>query len=169
MPIKLQKLLCYFLVLSSLGVLSSCSGWRLRGSDANIGLVPEQSVFVNGSTTSQTLILINRQLKNKNILTSQLNATRNLIINNEKWQRRSISIGRSESIVEYELTLTVNYSILDGNQNRLRGPNDLRLVRSFSYDENDITGKDKEESLLREDLTRAAARQILQQLELSHR
>ncbi len=148
--------------------LSACTGWRLRGSDGGFGSVAEQSIYLSGDN-SVTYLLVQKQLRKNNSITSFASAKQQLIIGEEKWQRRSASVDRSGSTAEYELTLTVNYQISNSDKQLLRGPTDARSVRSYTFDANDIIGKEKEEELIRNDMRRAIARQILQQLQLVQR
>lgn len=146
--------------------LLNCSGWRLRGSDGGTTTLAESSVYLSGAS-SATYQLIEQQLGKKNSLTSLINAKQQLVLGKEEIERRSASLNRGTSTAEYELTLTIDYQILDSEQQPLRSQTEVRIVRSYSFDENDIAGKDKEEALIRRDMQRAAARQILRQLEFT--
>lgn len=146
--------------------LLNCSGWRLRGSDGGTATLAESSVYLSGAS-SATYQLLEQQLSKKNSLTSLINAKQQLVLGKEEIERRSASLTRGTSTAEYELTLTIDYQILDSEQQPLRSQTEVRIVRSYSFDENDIAGKDKEEALIRRDMQRAAARQILRQLEFT--
>ncbi len=163
----MKKTIGILLLFCLLASLTACTGWRLRGSDSGTN-IQENSIYLSGSP-SETYQLIVTQLTRKNALTSFETAQLQLIVNNEQWKRRSASVTSNTSTAEFELTLTVNYSILDAQQVELRAPTDVRISRSYTFDENDIAGKDKEEKIVRRDIQRAVARQILQQLQLLQR
>ncbi len=163
----MKKTIGVFLLICLLTSLTACTGWRLRGSDSGTN-IQTNSVYLSG-TPSETYQIIATQLTKKNALASFETAQLQLTINDEKLKRRSASVRGNTSTAEFELTLTVNYSISDAQQNVLRAPTDIRISRSYTFDENDIAGKDKEEKIVRRDIQRAAARQILQQLQLLQR
>ena len=144
--------------------LTACSGWRLRGSEGHTQLA-NQSIYLSGQT-SETYSLIEQQLNRKNTLSTPAKAQQHVIISKENWKRRSASVTTQAITAEYELTLTVTYRVLDAAQNILRPATNISISRSYTFDNNDIAGKNKEEALIRNDIRRALTRQILQQLQL---
>lgn len=165
---RYQKTLCYCLLLCSLVAIASCSDWRLRGSDGGTSTLSENSVYLSGAD-SETYRRIEQQLKKKNTIASFTIAKQQLILGSEKIERRSASLNRGASTAEYELTLTLPYTIMDTVQQITLRDTEARVVRSYTVNENDIAGKNKEEELIRRDMQSTAVRQILQQLELTQR
>jgi LPS-assembly lipoprotein len=161
--LRLSMISCVFF----LPFLASCSGWHLRGSEG-AGLSLNSNVFLSGQA-SETYRIIEKSLTRKNVLASALNSDLLLDLDRENIQRRSASSNADATTAEFELTLTLNYEIRDVQQNLLRPKNTLRITRSYSFNQNDIGGSDKEEALLRKDLQQAAARQLIQQLTLLDR
>jgi LPS-assembly lipoprotein len=150
-----------------LPLLASCGGWHLRGSEG-AGLSLNSNVFLSGQT-SETYRIIEKSLTRKNVLASALNSDLLLDLDRENIQRRSASSNADATTAEFELTLTLDYEIRDAQQNLLRPKNTVRITRSYNFNQNDIGGSNKEEALLRKDLQRAAARQLIQQLTLLDR
>ena len=148
-------------------LLAGCSGWHLRGSE-NAGLSLNSTVFLSGQT-SETYRIIEKNLVRKNLLSSALSSDFLLDLGDESIQRRSASRNSDATTAEFELTLTLNYEIRDNEQNVLRPQNTVRITRSYNFNQNDIGSSNKEETLLRKDLQRGAARQIIQQLTLLDR
>ncbi|MGH1439593.1 MAG: LPS assembly lipoprotein LptE [Cellvibrionaceae bacterium] len=164
-----RKIACYCLLcLITISTLTNCSGWRLRGGDGSVGTLVEDSIYLSGDT-SETYQLIQQRLTQKNIISSFTTATQQLVLGKESIKRRSVSLTRGTSTAEYELTLRLPYTIIDTLSQTTIKTTEARVVRSYTFDENDIAGKSKEEALIRRDLQRIAARQILQQLELAQR
>jgi LPS-assembly lipoprotein len=148
-------------------LLASCSGWYLRGSE-NAGLSFNSSVFLSGEP-SDTYRIIEKNLTRINLLATALSGDFLLDLEKENIQRRSASRNSDATTAEFELTLTITYEIRDNEQNVLRPKNMVRITRSYNFNQNDIGSSNKEETLLRKDLQRAAARQIIQQLTLLDR
>jgi LPS-assembly lipoprotein len=160
----MKKIQLSLLLSCFLAVLASCTGWHLRGSDNSNYTLASNSVYISGQP-SETYTLLEQQLTKKQVLTTLTTAQLQLVLGKEEWQRRSVSRNSSNQVSEYELTLTINYRVLDNMNNTLRTATDIRITRSYTNDQNDIAGKDKEELLIRQDMRRAAARQLLQQLQ----
>jgi LPS-assembly lipoprotein len=163
----MKKLATNTLLICLIASIASCTGWRLRGSDPNTILM-DNSVHLSGQQ-SATYSLIQKQLERKNAITSLSNAQHLLILSGEEWDRRSASVTRTAVTAEYELTLSINYEIRDAANNLVRPDGRVRIIRSYTFDQNDVAGKDKEEEIIRREIHRAAARQILQQLQLLQR
>jgi len=166
---KHKKIAHYCLLcLIASSVLTNCSGWRLRGADNGVGILSENSVYMSGEA-SQTFQLIEQRLKKKNIISNFSTATQQLILGKENIKRRSASLTRGTTTAEYELTLRISYKIIDTLSQSTIKESEARIVRSYTFDENDIAGKNKEEKLIQRDMQSIAARQILQHLELAQR
>lgn len=147
--------------------LTACGGWHLRGSDSTV--LQTNSVFLTGES-GVAYSLLQQQLRKKNALRSSPAATPpglNITLQNEIIKRRIASVDSSGVTAEYQLTLTVNYRISDATGKVVRPMTTLRIVRSYTFDQNDVVGKDKEELILRREMQQAAARQLLQQLQLA--
>jgi len=167
-----RKIICYSLLcLITISTLTSCSGWRLRGSgsgDGSVNTLAQNSIHLSGDA-SETYQLIQQRLTQKNIISRFTTATQQLTLGKESIKRRSVSLTRGTSTAEYELTLRLPYKIIDTLSQTTIKAAEARVARSYTFDKNDIAGKSKEEALIRRDLQRIAARQILQQLELAQR
>lgn len=148
-------------------LLASCGGWYLRGSE-NSGSSLTSSVSLSGES-SATYQIIERDLTRKELLSSAFSSDLLLNLGSENIRRRSISNNSDQTTAEFELTLTLDYEIRDNQQELLRPKNTIRITRSYNFNQDDIGGSDKEDALLRKDLQRAAARQIIQQLTLLDR
>ena len=163
----MQVILRLSLLALTITALIACSGWRLRGSESHTQLAKE-SVQLSGQP-SETYALIERQLQQKDSLSQAATAQYHLILDQEHWKRRSASVTTQAITAEYELTLTLSYRIVDATEQALKPASQASLTRSYTFDPSDIAGKNKEEALIRSDIRRGIARQILQQLQLLQR
>lgn len=146
--------------------LTACGGWRLRGSD-NTHLQVD-SIFLSGEFGA-TYSLVREQLQQKNALSASPAAGLQLILYDETIRRRTASVNRDGVTAEYELILTIDYQINDAANTVVRPITSVHIVRSYNFDQDDVVGKDKEELLLRKEMQRAAAHQLLRQLQLLQR
>ncbi len=159
--LRLTTVTCFALLLAS------CSGWHLRGSE-NAGLSLNSRIFLSGQT-SETYRIVEQSLSRKGLLDSAFNSDLFVTIDNERITRRSASVNSDSTTAEFELTLKINYDIRDNKKKILRPKTEIELVRSYNFNQNDISSGDKEDAILRKDLRRAAARQIIQQLTILDR
>ena len=151
------------IVLLIVGI-SACHGWHLRGEKTQLAV---NSVYLTGQP-GIVHQLIKEQLSRKNVLATLPDNALTLALEKELIRRRTASVKGNGSTKEFELILTIDYQILNANQ-ALRPKTQVRVIRSYIFDENDVASKDKEEMILRKDMQRTAARQILQQLQLLQR
>lgn len=147
----------------------ACSGWHLRGSDAQINTSDlDNAVFLSGSRSpsyNTTLSL----LKSRGLLSSA-NNDYELILGEERWQSRTASLSTQGLAAETELSLSLPYRILQKQPNSQQvdtlADTRIQLSRSYTADANDIGAKEKEDNELRNDMSNAAARAILRRLSL---
>ena len=160
----MQKLTLFLSIFCLLTLLLSGCDWRLRGSGANYATLPK--VFLDGSDNRRNLGIyreIYAILMSQEALASHKQADVRLIIVNQDINRRTVSVNKSARAAEFQLTLKVPFKILDKEGVVLR-ESTVVLTRSYSFNEQDIVGKSKEEALLKKEMVSDAARQILRQL-----
>jgi len=141
------------------GTLSGC-GWRVRGSDSGSSLTIKTALAGVQHTVYRE---IEKNLQRRDILVSASEAAIVLTLAEEKWQRRSVSVSNSALAAEYQLTLNVAYSVTSQDHQPITART-ARLARSYTFDQNDAVGKDREERLLRKEMQRDIARQIQRQV-----
>ena len=79
--------------------------------------------------------------------------------------RREIqSIGDNARVREYMLRHTVQFRLLDGNGKEMIPMQTLEQTRVYSFDQQDILSKEREDEFLREDLSDALARMVVRHL-----
>lgn len=159
---KLNKIIA---VVLSATLLSAC-GWHLRGSLA----LPEgvDNIYIADSSTSNQGVIaltLANMLKQSNVAlaTASADAQYSIHLSNERLDRRAISVGSDTLASEYELTHEVDYYIADG-ETILAPTTTARVIRSYTYDRDDVISKNEEEDIIRKEMRSNLASQILNRL-----
>ncbi|MCK4743019.1 MAG: hypothetical protein KAT25_04305 [Sulfuriflexus sp.] len=158
------------ILVSALLLLSGC-GFHLRGNiDLPAGL---QQMHIDGAAKHSALGLeLRRSLKTSgvNIVNDASSAQVILKVSSPSFKRRLLSVsGTSGKTTEYELTYTLNVSLVDRKGNVLLAPQTLRQLRDYTYDQNNVLGKGDEQSRLQADMQRDLVRQVLNRLQAYNR
>lgn len=83
--------------------------------------------------------------------------------------RRALTVSGNARVREYELVFELRFALDGPDGERLIAPENLRLVRDYQFDEQEILGATSEEELLREDLRRSMAAALVRRLEAAGR
>lgn len=75
--------------------------------------------------------------------------------------RRSISVGGDARAAEYELSLQVNFVLLDDKNVELTEPRWVRVQRIYRLNRNNLMGSNEEENILRREMRSDVVQQIL--------
>lgn len=151
--------LIYCLLLS---LLSGC-GFQLRGS------VPMalKTVFVQAENSPRIAADVSRLLVDEGVaLAPNPKAAQAVIyIRNENLMRRFLSISAvTGRIEEMELNLRVDLEARTPQNKVLLEPQNILLLREYSFDQNAILAKDAEEQVLREELYQDITAQIMRRI-----
>lgn len=87
-----------------------------------------------------------------------------LRIHSERFDRRVLAVDERARVSEYELELRISFSLSDASGKELLGNEEFALSRDYAFDELAAIGASQEEALIREELTRDAARRVLQRI-----
>ncbi len=152
------------LLLVSL-LLSGC-GFHLRGgTELALGV---NSVYVETQGASALKAEVTRQLQNAGVEVSSRPGgdSLRLTLSNEQYDRRVLSVDPSTGKVrEYEVGLKARVSARDSHGKDLLKDQEVSQIRDFIFDENAVLGTYREESVLRKELTRDTAAQVLRLLQ----
>lgn len=161
----MQRLTLFFSIFCLLITLLSGCDWRLRGSGANS--FTEEAIFLDVSSASGENPAVYREiysiLMRRKALASRKQADVQLILGRQDINRRTISVNKNAIAAEFQLTLKVPFKILSKQGEVLRQSTAM-LTRSYTFNEQDIVGKHKEEELLKKEMVSDIAHQILRQL-----
>jgi LPS-assembly lipoprotein len=154
-------------LLLSLTLLTAC-GWQLRGS---LNLPSDlQSLYIdNQSQGNVTATELGRLLKANNVALAESseNAQYTIRLTNEREQRRTVSVTSGGESSEYELTYEVDYSIANSEGILVVPGATAQVIRSYSYDRDNVIAKGQEEQLIRDEMRPQLASQILNRLRFS--
>ncbi len=150
-------------VLSLLLVLTGC-GFQLRG-DYDLPPLLER-VVVTGPQFLRDELLVGLRASDVEVVGSRQEATAIIEIGRERFSERVLSVdpdtGRSR---EFEVALAVNFKV-EAPDGAVVAPNQtVALQRDYVFDEDAILGKSRERGVLREEMRRDAAQQILLRLQ----
>ncbi len=149
-----------FGVLAS--VLLSACGFHLRGAVD----VPEslRNVYVTGENPRSPIVQsVQRSMRASGVKLSISAATApyTLYIGNEQEEKRSISVDEQAAAAEFQLRHYVSFELRDPKGIPLAGPDELISERVFVNDITNVVGKRDEERLIREEMQRQLAGQIM--------
>lgn len=157
------------LLLVVAGMLAAC-GFQLRGS-AN--LPPEMALTrLQVADDSTGFVRELRLLLNANgvrLAGADPSGAATLEILRQRMNRRPLTITGQARVREYELSFLVDFRLLDAEGEVLIDREELRMLRDYRFDEQQILAATREEELLREDLHRSMAAQLIRRLEAAAR
>lgn len=84
-------------------------------------------------------------------------------ITEDQTGQRVLSISARNVPTEYEVFYTVGYTLVSGEQSLL-APQDVTIIRDYTWDETLVLGKAREEDLMREAIVRDLVRTVLKQI-----
>jgi|GEM_PF-407327 len=146
------------LLLLLMGVLSGC-GYHLRGSlDQPLYIPAAMKVTFIASTTPNGEL--SRRLRTNlvrygvEVTTNRAEATGILQIIDERFRRRVLSVDGGAKEQEFELFLQVTFKLSSQDGLEIIETQTLSIDRNYLFDKNDPLGKDKEESVIRQEMVR---------------
>ncbi|MFZ5935810.1 hypothetical protein BGP84_21510 [Pseudomonas putida] len=151
------------LLVMGLAVLLSACGFQLRGTGTNALSVKEMDVSARNAY-GQTVVQLRQALERSGV-NVHTGAPYRLVLTNEQENSRSASYAGGNSTAEYELTTTLNYSIVGLNNLELLSDKvDVRKV--YVRDGGNITGSDQEAQRAREEMRRDLVQSMVARLQL---
>ena len=161
-PHRLAKLACLLAVFSC---LMSC-GFQLRGADPNgasTGLQGLELRLISVQPRSDLTREVSRELSNAGaVLTDATGSALQLTLQAEQFSQRNVSLTAQARAAELELTLSVDFVLEQAEQD----PTDARATvsRQMLNDPRNIVGKTEELRLLRAEMRRDLAAQIVRRI-----
>ena len=126
-----------------------------------------ERTFIDGDPYDELVVELGRSLRaaGAEVVDVETDASGVVRVLSQRFSRRTLSVGRDGKVREYELHYRVRLQIGDSQGRDLTPIQTFDLVRDYLNDETDVLGKSQEESLLRTEMRREAARRILRRLE----
>lgn len=155
------RVVLLFCLLAS--VLTAC-GFKLRGA---FNLPAElQKIYVVGGQSGELRKDLNDMLAySAEVVAKRQDADAVLTIDKEELDSRTLSVDSRGKVRESEIQYSVIYSLIMANGDVLLDKEPLLLVRDVINDDNDIIGRSNESDVVKRDLKRDAAQQILRRVQ----
>lgn len=155
------KLLISCLLIS---LISGC-GFHLRGT-VNLpkGIEP---FYIIANQPNDVIYVELNNIFNANGLTLTEDpgaANYQLVITNQKRDRRTTAVGIDGRAAEYQLLETVTYNLKDNRGRIASGPSEITERRTLRNSPNRVISTESEEKLLRTEMKRNLARKIARQI-----
>jgi LPS-assembly lipoprotein len=152
-----------YLLILLLFTLSAC-GFHLRGSQQNAAAVVTAKVYVANVGANTVSPIVKQQLASAGAraVSTATDAEYTLRLERERFEQTVLSVSATTGKVEqYQVALTLGLSIIDAKGTELLLGEPIRSVADYTFDENAVLGKFSEEQVIREELSRQAAAEIL--------
>jgi LPS-assembly lipoprotein len=147
-----------------LAALAAGCGFHLQ-SELQVPPAMERTYIDAVERDSQFHRELRRQLlaSGVDITDSPAQASAIFSITEDQTGQRVLSISARNVPTEYEVFYTVGYTLVSGEQSLL-APQDVTIIRDYTWDETLVLGKAREEDLMREAIVRDLVRTVLKQI-----
>ncbi|NOY67586.1 MAG: hypothetical protein GXP13_09310 [Gammaproteobacteria bacterium] len=155
-----RSMLLAFLIVT---LLSAC-GFQLRGQySLPAGM---EKVYIQGNVDGLLLRHLRQALERSGVtVVKQIDAATGVItIHNQIMGRKILSVGKNARVREYESIYKLIYSVRLKTGKMLFDKKTISLQRDFTFSENIVLGKEREETTLQHDMQYQAAQTILRRL-----
>ena len=155
-----------FLSVVAVALLLSACGFELRG-EARLPPVMQKTwlqLADDSSTFSRELVLVLRG-SGIELVGAPDQATAELRVFDERMQREALTISGQARVREFALVFDIDFELRQADGEVLIPRETLRLVRDYSFDEQEILAATREEEFLQAEMRRAMASQLLRRLE----
>lgn len=153
-----------FVMALLMAVVAGC-GFHLRGA---VPVPPVmQRTLISGTDNSPLYYELENALiaSGVSVVESAESATATLAIDRERYGRRVLTVDSQGRASEYELSLLITFSLRGQDGRVIANHEQLRVLRSYSFDPNNVLGSSGQEKTLQDEMRRYAARQILRRLQ----
>ncbi|NKB36136.1 MAG: hypothetical protein GKR93_03060 [Gammaproteobacteria bacterium] len=145
--------------------LSAC-GFHLRGSQQKSSVAVSKVYLINAGAT--TVIREVRSLiasAGAEVVSSRANAEFVLRLDREFYDQTVLSVSADTGKVEqYQVTVSVYMNLEDAAGKALVSSEEIRLAKDYTFDEDAVLGKIEEENVIRNELAKDAAAQVIREL-----
>lgn len=141
-------------------VASSC-GYELQ--DTSSLATKSGNVFIETTDPYSSFYrVLKRRLKSSGISFSENRALADtiIVINNDDFKERVITVSSSNYPKEFEINLEVTWSLIHQNQSIIEN-SEYKEVADYSFDRNQILGKENESKFIKESLAEQVVDKIL--------
>lgn len=155
------------IVITALLVLCSACGFKLRGIDSNIASTAR--VYVDTSRDSTMREELRKVLSDRSfaVVDNRDQANVLLRVDDERQSRRIVSVQKDGKVSEYELAHSVNMQVAQSRDQSApaydedQATNRVEVIREYTFDQGGVLGKEDEADILRTEMRRELALQIV--------
>ncbi|NOY63507.1 MAG: hypothetical protein GXP10_10245 [Gammaproteobacteria bacterium] len=153
-------------LLITLLLLVEACGFRLRGS-TDISLTLADTYVTGSAAQSRLAVELRRALRQSGVtvVESRDVAEQILTLDAERKGRRAASLNTRGNIQDYELRYEVDFSLSSRAGEVVLPRQTVTLVRSYSYDQDQVLAKDREEQSLYRTMRSELVRNIMRRLQ----
>ena len=157
----MKKIIDLSIITLLCAVVSAC-GWHLRGNGEQIDV--NRAIYLEVST-GQIYDSLKKSLAKKQRLADIATGDIQLILGDEFYERRSALVNNQVQAIQYQLTFSVPYEILDNQGQPLAEKSIAELSRYYTYNQNAINSSAKEEKALKKEMIRQLSQRILRRVQ----
>lgn len=154
------------ILMISLLLFTSACGFHLRGSQTTKFDI--SNVYIHSSSATKLAAEVKSQLgsSGSSVAKSAETAEYVLVLKEEHFERSVLSVSAATGKVEeFQILYTAKMDVSDGDGKVIAEDDRISASRDFTFDEDAVLGKFSEEELLRDDIVRRAASQVLRRLQ----
>lgn len=162
-----RRLLAGFASLAGTLALGGCGGWALRGTRRNVlGDVTRLMVKIPSYGPLYSYFVTEISYINVALVTEQAAAQVIVELTDERYERRVLSVDPDTGKVrEIEVTLTLAMTVRGADGTLISAPETFRWTEDFVFDEVSLLGTVENETVLRQEMSKVAARALVLKLE----
>lgn len=151
-------------LVAALSLALAACGFKLRG-DVDL---PEdvKTVHIVGPTIFQDELETFIESGGAEIVAEAASADATVEISRERFEQRTLAVDPSTGKErEFEMVYLVEFRVTRADGTVSLGPERVRLVRDFLFDSDEVLGRSRERSLLRVEMRRDAAEEIVRRID----
>ncbi len=159
----MTRLLIHIVCLGLLLPLGGC-GFQLRGTVD----IPEEWLALHLDTSRPNSELakgVRSSFSNNGVQwleASEANFV--LLLGNEKFERRNLTIGANARAAEFQLTLSTTMQVRDADGKEVVPQSDVVVHKIMTHDPGNVTGKVEESNLLRREMRQELVQQLMRNM-----
>ena len=161
-----QKAFRFSLLLLTCTLLAAC-GFQLRGTGGGLE-VPEEWLEMHLSSNNPNGELsreVSNQFAAQGVNWQEVEvANYTLKLGRERVSQRNLSLNAQARAAEIELTMRVQFSVVDAQGEEVIPPSDATVVQQMENDPSNVVGKTEEARLIRAEMRTEIAQQMLRRI-----
>jgi LPS-assembly lipoprotein len=148
-------------VMAAVLATAGC-GFKLRGQ----ALLPFNSVYIDAASGSPVARLLTQSLKEsgKKVLARPDHAEIRVLLADEHYIKDILALSGGGKVAEYRLYYRLTLTVLNHSGQQVLAPTLLQATRDYSYSDQELLAKQREEADLIRDMQHEILRQVLSRL-----